>query len=114
MTKPNDEFERMLTKAMRRVEAPPPLLAAVMEAANPEKSLLRPARRVLPFPLLQKWGGDIAASLLLAGLLFGGLQHRRAVERARAERDFARSLEITDRTMAQTRDRLLRAGVVVD
>ncbi len=107
-----EEFERELRRALGRVEAPEALVGSVMAAAGEGHP-----RRVLWFRRPGAWFGNVAASLLVGGLLLGlgvdGVEHHRAVERARAERDFARSLELTDRALAQTRQHLRQAGIMV-
>jgi hypothetical protein len=111
-----DEFDLELSRALRRVDAPATLAQSVMAAVEDlrEPSGLRILKRVLTFPRRQAWIGSVAASLLLAGLVFGGVEHRRAAERTQAERDFATSLEITNRAMEQTRLHLQRAGIEMD
>ncbi len=113
MTETEEQFERELGRALTRVDAPGTLVGLVMERVAAKRP------RVLEFHRLHVWMGSVAASLLLAGLLFGGVEHHRAAERAgaeraRAERDFARSLEITDRAMDQTRRQLQQAGIALD
>ena len=116
MNRNNEEFEWEMELALQRVEAPEGLADRVMRRAEEEPGSAgrRIAARVLGFPARQVWIGSVAASLLVGALVFGGVEHRREEERLKAERNFARSLEITDRAMDLTRERLQKAGVVMD
>ena len=102
-----DQLERELRMTLRRVEAPEGFMGSVLLQAETRRKVLSFSGR------RQAWIGCVAASLLVV-LLVGGVEHRRAEERVKAGSDFARSLEITDRAMDLTRERLQKVGVVVD
>ena len=111
MSMPEDEFDRLeteLSRALRRVDAPAGMADVVIGRAMGQRS------GVVAFPRMQVWMGSAAASLLVMGLVLGGVERHRAAERARAEHDFARSLEITQRALSPVRDRLQRAGIELE
>ena len=107
-----DEFEQSLSKRLQRVDAPATLADAVMSR------MVAAPRPALMFPRRHMWIARLAALLLLTALLAGagvtGLHHRRAVERAKAEQDFAKSQELISRALEPVRQHLQRAGITLD
>ncbi len=107
-----DPFEQELSKRLRRVHAPVSLAEAVMSRTAEEP------RQVLRFPRRYSQLERLAALLLLTALLLGAgaarVHHHRAAEQAKAERDFARSQELTSRALEPVRRHLRRAGIALD
>jgi hypothetical protein len=117
-----NEFERALTKAMRRVDAPETLTKFLMRAAEVEAESRLPRqerkhRWVWFVPKQQRFGwmsgaGGILAAVLLVGV-FGveqvHVRHER--EQAAVQKQFEDGVRITDRALDQTRERLERAGL---
>ena len=109
-----DPFEQELSKRLRRVDAPASLADAVMSG------IAGVPRSVLFFPRRYSQLERLAALLLLTALLVGtgvgvrSVHHRRAAEQAKAERDFARSQELTSRALEPVRRHLRRAGIALD
>ncbi len=107
-----DEFEQELSKRLRRVDAPASLAETVVRRVAEEP------RRTVAFPQGDVWIGRLAALLLLTAMIAGagvtGIHHRRAAERAKAERDFARSQELIGRALEPVRQHLRQAGVSLE
>jgi len=105
-----DEFDEVLGKALRRVDAPEGFAARVMEQAA-----VRPRAKVLVFPRLPVWAtGAVAAALIVGALSVGEVHERRArveARRVEAEREFETASQITDKTLEHAREQLARAGV---
>jgi predicted Zn-dependent protease len=104
-----DEFERELARALRRVDAPEGLAARIMErAASPAAAKVVPIRR---WPVVQqRWfGGALAAALALG--VFAGEQVHRRHQQELADQQFDTAVRITGHALDQTRAQLLRAGV---
>ncbi len=117
---PQDEFERDLARALRRVEVraetTAKFLAVASEArAEPQrtgKMWVRPATggRLLFLPKPQRWLGGALAAVLVLGLFVGErLQERRKAERV--EHQFEVAMRVTGRTLDGVAERISRAGV---
>ena len=104
-----DEFERELTRALQRVDAPEGLAVRIMErAAGPAAAKVVPIRRWAV--VQQRWfGGTLAAALALGG--FAGEQMHRRHQQELADQQFDTAVRITGHALDQTRAQLLRAGV---
>jgi hypothetical protein len=115
-----NEFERALTRAMRRVDPPETLTKLLMAAAEVE------AERGLPrkersykwgwFVRPQRtfgWASGALAAVLLVGV-FGveqvHVRHERE-QAAVATQQFETAMRVTDHALDQTRARLQRAGI---
>ena len=121
-------FERELTHAMQRVNAPESLERFLMIAAEAEAERERQNRRVLwfkpraeqekrgrvlAFARPQAWmGGAIAAVLVLGTIGSVEAIHLQNVHRQQqATRQFAQSEQIRDRALEHAREQMERAGV---
>ncbi len=122
------EFELLLARAMRRVDAPEGFADRVVARAEtgsvaastrvpksgpgaPKVVGMRPRFGLLR---MQVWaGGGIAAVLALG--MFGAeqlhLRRERAEQAAKADQQFAVAMQVTDHALAQTREQLQRAGL---
>jgi hypothetical protein len=131
-----DDFERALTRAMRRVEVGPETAAKLLAlAANVEQKERREGGRLIRHCSIRHWwtrpvsggrtfglprpaqwlGGALAAAMVLVAAVVGGVEHHdRTEQRLQSERDFALSLQITSQALAQTRLQLRQAGVQLD
>jgi len=119
------DFETMLTKALRPVNAPETLAKFLAIAAEAQAQQRRTGRRwfrprfgllyVTPQWLLrpQAWVGGALAAAIVLGVLVGEQVHRRH-EQAVAEQEFATSMRITNETLERTRVQLLQAGIQLD
>jgi hypothetical protein len=121
-----NEFERALTRAMRRVDAPETLTKFLMRVAEVETESRLPRRERKPrkerkhrwawFVLRPQrtfgWTGGALAAVLLVSV-FGVEQVHVRHERKQAEvqKQFDEGVRITDRALDQTRERLERAGL---
>jgi predicted Zn-dependent protease len=106
-----DEFERELTRALQRVDAPEGLAVRIMErAAGPAAAKVVPIRR---WPVVQqRWFGGALAAALALGVFAGEQLHRRHKQEL-ADQQFATAVRITDQALDQTRAQLLRAGIQI-
>jgi hypothetical protein len=104
-----NEFERELTRALQRVDAPEGLAARIMErAASPAAAKVVPIRR---WPVAQqRWFGGALAAALALGVFAGEQVHRRHRQEL-ADEQFDTAVRITGNALDQTRAQLLRAGV---
>ncbi len=122
---PMNEFERALQRALRPVNPPETLARFLAIAAEAEEQRQRRGRwwlwwkpasggRVLVLPRASApWmGGALAAAVVLA-VVVGQQVHVRH-ERARATAEFETATRITEQTMQQTREQLMRAGVPLE
>ncbi len=103
------EFEVMLARAMRRVEAPEGFAGRVVERASAETAVvvMRPRRGLVR---MQAWMGGAIAAVLALGM-FGAEQLHQRREQQRADQQFAVAVQATDHALAQTREQLQRAGL---
>jgi hypothetical protein len=110
------DFEKSLTKAMQRVDAPEALIESVMMQANAEQ---------ISAPRKPKWSWSIsrplfgvmafaAASLLLVGVVGGERVHERHVREEEATQQFETATRITDQALEHAREQLARAGVSLE
>ena len=122
-------FERELTMAMRRVNAPASLERFLMIAAEAEAEREQQERRVLwfkpratngarsgrvlAFPRMQSWvGGAIAAVLVLGTIGSVEAIHLQNVRRQeQATREFAAAEQIRSRALEHAREQMQRVGV---
>ncbi|MDE1155900.1 MAG: hypothetical protein PW735_09240 [Acidobacteriaceae bacterium] len=119
----DEQFERELQLALRRVDAPASLASFLTITAEQEtraqnrRGLLsfRPQARKPVFPA--RWspllGIACAASLAIACLAAESVHLHREKERALATQQFAQATAITDRALERAREKLERAGVQV-
>jgi hypothetical protein len=112
-------FERELSSAMRRVNAPETLERFLLLAAQAEehrkasgKSVARQGR-ILAFPTPRLWFGGAMAAMLTVAMFAGESVHRHR-EHAEANREFDQAQQITDRTLEHTREQLQRQGISLD
>jgi hypothetical protein len=115
-----NEFERALTRAMRRVDPPETLGKFLMKAVQAEigvEAESRLSRRekwawFVPRPQRFGWMSGALAAVLLVGV-FGveqvHVRHER--ERAQATQQFETAMRVTDHALDQTRAQLQRAGI---
>jgi hypothetical protein len=104
------EFDEVLAKAMRRLDAPERFAAKVMELATvPAK----PKGRLLVMPRVQAWmGGAIAAALVLGTLITARVHVVRQQEQAAlTERQFETAMRVTNQALDRTQLQLQRAGL---
>jgi len=114
------DFEKSLTKAMRRVDAPETLAKFLMAAAEAEaeRSLPRSERKhPWVWSLPRAWFGAAAfatAALLLVGAVGGERLHQRHMREAEATQQFETATRITDQALEHAREQLARAGVSLE
>ena len=104
------EFDEVLAKAMRRVDAPEGFAAKVMElAVVPSK----PKGRLLVMPRVPAWmSGAIAAALVMGALITARVHVVHQQEQAAlTERQFEAAIRVTNRALDQTQVQLARAGL---
>jgi HAMP domain-containing protein len=116
-----NEFDRAMTKAMRRVNPPETLAKFLMKAAEVEaESVLPRSHRKHKWawfvPRAQRatfgWFGGALAAVLLACVFVAQQVHvRQAREQAAVQQQFEEGMRITDRALDQTREKLQRAGL---
>jgi hypothetical protein len=115
-----DEFERQLSRAMRRVEVRAETTAKFLSIAAAVKEehertgrrWIKPASggRVLFMPRPRAWMGGAIAAVLVLGVLGGERVHQRR-QQEMAERQFETAIRVTDHALEQTQAQLQRAGV---
>ena len=104
------EFDEVLAKALKRVNAPEGFAASVMErAVVPAK----PKGRLLMMPRVQAWmGGAIAAALVMGALITARVHVVHQQEQAAlTERQFETAMRVTNQALNQTQAQLQRAGL---
>jgi hypothetical protein len=113
-----NEFEKKLTEAMRRVDAPWTLAESVMVAVKAEEQR---KTRVFPkawsFAPVRAWfapAGFALAALLLVGVVTGERMHQRHEREAVATQEFEQATRITDQALEHTREQLAKAGVSLE
>jgi hypothetical protein len=115
----DQDFEKKLSNAMRRVNAPDDLAKYLMAATEvrAERHLPRSERKnrwTWLMPNANAWFGTAVAAMLLL-IAFTGIQvHQRHERRERAEQQFETATRITDQALEHTREQLQRAGVPLD
>jgi hypothetical protein len=117
-----DEFERALTKAMRRVDAPETLMRFLERATEMKQERVLPWKErkhkfafYLPKPGMWMGGVGIGIAAALVLSVFVGEQvHVRHQREQAAEQQFETATRITDRALEHTREQLQRAGVPLD
>lgn len=104
-----DDFERTLTAAMQRVEAPEGFAERVVYRAGQSPA---PMLQMSPRLAGQRWiGGALAAALLVgAGGTWAEIKHRQR-QQQEAERQFEVAMQVTLHALAQTSHQLNRAGL---
>ena len=109
-----DEFERQLSRAMKRVNAPETMAKFVMLAAEAEQRRMSPGpkakTRILAFPKPPMWLSGAIAAVLVLGIFVGAQVHQRAQEQ-KARQQFETAIRVTDHALDQTRAQLERAGL---
>lgn len=122
-----ERFERELSAAMQRVDAPRSLAVFLENAAEAEAARQQSGRKMLWFKpkaggrILavshpRQWMGGAIAAVLVLGC-FGAVSaiHVRNEERqAAAQREFAQAEQITDRALEHAREQMQKAGVSLD
>ena len=126
------EFEAMLARALRRVDAPEGFAARVTALAEAEERTKRAAASLATngaangaadkarWWQMSSWGWKpvwgAAAAILVAGVLGGHEVHERRMEqeRVQASRHFDASVQITDRALEHAREQLKQRGVELD
>jgi len=119
--KPSD-FEKQLTKAMQRVDAPETLMRSVMLQVDAERvaapAHVSNARHGAPrvWVWSRAWFGAaaFATALLLVSVVGGERLHERHVREAQATQQFETATRITDAALQHTREQLARAGVSLE
>jgi hypothetical protein len=113
------QFDEVLAKAMKRVDAPGGFAAKVMELAGSEARVREsgpgaPAKgKLLMMPRVQAWMGGAIAAALVMGALIGARVHvvRQQEQAALTERQFETAMRVTNRALDQTQMQLARAGL---
>lgn len=119
------EFDEVLAKAMRRVDAPEGFAARVMgragsqipisknERSVPLEVVTRSKGKLLMMPRVQAWMGGAIAAALVMGALIGARVHvvRQQEQTALTERQFETAMRVTNRALDQTQMQLQRAGL---
>lgn len=123
------EFERALTRAMRRVEVRAETTAKFMAlAAEAEQKRvhagggwrlikLSNGGRVFAmprFPQTRAWMGGAIAAVLATGCFVGAHMHTEHERRVQAERQFEAAERITDQALEHTREQLQAQGISLD
>lgn len=105
-------FEESLSRALRRVDAPPNLAARVLACAGIAADAQPSSRHKWSVPWLSSrwWIGSAIAAMLTIGI-FAGEQVHREHERAAATQQFETATRIADQALAHTREQLRQAGV---
>ena len=116
-----NEFDKALTRAMKRVDPPETLIKFLMAAAEveAESALPRQQRRqkwawFVPKPQRATfgWMGAAMAAMLLVCVFIAQQVHvRHEREQAAVQRQFEEGMRVTDRALDQTREKLERAGL---
>jgi len=104
------EFDEVLAKALKRLDAPEGFAASVMERA------VAPAKlkgKLLMMPRMQAWmSGAIAAALVMGALITARVHVVRQQEQAAVtERQFETAMRVTNRALDQTQMQLQRVGL---
>jgi len=122
------DFEKQLSKALERVDAPGNFVERVMQRAGTESfattSHVRKSGHGAPKWLdvlrawhwmASPWAGGAVAALLVAGVFLTGehvhREHERQVQVQQATQQFETATQITDRALAHAREAMKRAGV---
>ncbi len=116
------DFEKSLTKAMRRVDAPETLMRSVMLQVVTERvaalTHVSKARHGAPrvWVWSRAWFGAaaFATALLLVSVVGGERVHQRHMREAEATQQFETATRITDRALEHAREQLARAGVSLE
>lgn len=123
------EFERALSRAMRRVEVPAETTAklyALAEEAERKRANGGGGFRLIKFsnggrvfampriPQARAWMGGAIAAVLVLGCFAGAHMHTEHERRVQAERQFEASQRITDETLAHMRQQLHAQGIYLD
>ena len=128
---PMDDFERMLKRALRPVNAPATLakfLASATEAKEHQRRTGRfwftprrfperkPGGKLLVLPWPPAWIGSALAAMLLLGVLAGEQVHghyerEQSARQQIAQQQFETAVRVTDRALDQTRQQLATAGL---
>jgi hypothetical protein len=106
------DFDEVLAKALKRVDAPDGFAASVMErAVAPTKA--KPKGKLLMMPRVQAWmGGAIAAALMMGALITARVHVVHQQEQAAlTERQFEAAMRVTNQALNQTQAQLQRAGL---
>jgi hypothetical protein len=109
------DFEKRLTRAMRRVDAPPNVAKFLALAAevHAERELPRRERKhrwAFFFPKPPAWAAGALAAVLVLGVFAGEQAHERR-RQAKAEQQFETAMRVTDHALDQTRAQLERVGL---
>jgi flagellar hook-basal body complex protein FliE len=124
------DFEKQLSKAMERVDAPENFAERVMQRAEVENfaatSHVRKSGHGAPKWweltswrwMTSPWAGGLVAAMLVAGVFLTGehvhREHERQVQVQQATQQFETATQITDRALQRAREKMRRAGVDVD
>jgi hypothetical protein len=115
-----NEFERALTEAMRRVDAPETLTTFLMRAAEVEAESRLPRKErkhrwAWFVPSARRpgfaWMGGALAAVMLVGVFGVEQVHVRHVRTAEATQQFETAMRVTDHALDQTRAQLKRSGI---
>jgi hypothetical protein len=114
----DDEFELALTRALRRVEAPAGFAEKMVARTHVSESRRvtpsgAPGKLLVMMPKPKVWLSGAIAAALVAGVFVAQDVHQRH-EREVANRQFALSMQIEERTMEHTRQQLQKAGVPLE
>jgi hypothetical protein len=114
-----NEFERALARAMRRVDPPETLTKFLMRAAGVEAESRLPRKErkskwAWIVPQARRpgfaWMSGALAAVLVVGV-FGVEQVHERRERAVATQQFVTAMRVTDHALDQTRAQLKRSGI---
>jgi hypothetical protein len=115
----DQDFQKKLSSAMRRVDAPDELMRFLMAATEVHAERHQPrserkSRWAWFMPNANAWFGTAVAAMLLLVAFTGVQAHQRHERRERAEQQFETATRITDQALEHTREQLQRAGVPLD
>lgn len=120
------EFERMLERAMRKVEVRAETTAkflALAEEAEQKRAhaggglrLVRLSNggRVFAMPKPKAWMSGAIAAVLAMGCFVGAHIHAEHERKVQAQQQFETAERITDETLARTREQLQAQGIDLD
>jgi len=116
------DFEKQLSKALQRVDAPETLAKFLIAATEVKSESVLPWKQrkhkfAFYVPRMQMWMGGALAAVLVMGAFVGERVHReqeREFQTQQATQQFEQATQITDRALEHAREAMKRAGVNPD